>query len=146
MTTVSDGEESRAGVQRRLLLTLLAEVGRGQRASPSTTDVEVHRQALEAMRSILEQCGEALLSGWDLVFEIMTSAFAKPAGAPHARTDERSSLAMSPRLVRSAVGSLQLICSDFLPSLPRSCVLILIDTLFLFCVQDDDLNISLTVS
>ncbi|KAG7149665.1 Protein MON2 like protein [Verticillium longisporum] len=40
--------------------------------------------------------------------------------------------------------SLQLICSDFLTSLPNDCFLILVDTLYKFSSQYDDLNIALT--
>jgi hypothetical protein len=60
--------------------------------------------------------------------------------------DKTKVATISPRLIRSAFNSLQLICSDFLSSLPNSCFLMLVDTLYNFCSQNDDLNISLTVS
>ncbi|KAI9816388.1 MAG: hypothetical protein M1832_005055 [Thelocarpon impressellum] len=150
-TTVTEPKDSRAAIQQRLLKALQAEVipfGNGKMGDfgqSSAADIEVQRLALEAMRSILEQCGEALVSGWEMVFEIMASAFSKNASqSGNTDVDGRRPTSKSPKLVRSSFGSLQLICSDFLSSLPTSCILILVDTLFKFCCQDDDLNISLT--
>ena len=152
-STVTEPQEPRGGLQRRLLAALRAEVGLSGQDGPaepvssSGTDIEVHLQALETMRSILEQCGEALVAGWDMIFEIVSSAFTKKAlqQDDSENTFGRGTTVKSPKLIRSSFGSLQLICSDFLPALPASCILILVDTLFKFCFQDVDLNISLTV-
>ncbi|WQF88166.1 Putative mon2/Sec7/BIG1-like, dimerization and cyclophilin-binding domain-containing protein [Colletotrichum destructivum] len=112
------------------------------------TDVEIHKVVLEGLKNLLENCGETLVSGWEIAFEIIGSIFIDKKFA--AATDERRvSQAIilttrSAKLVRSSFNSLQLICSDFLASLPNSCFLILVDTLYKFCSQDDDLNIALT--
>ena len=118
---------------------------RQQSKDSQNCDVEVHRKLLEAVRSILEQCGDSLQSGWDTVFGIITSTFDRPT-----KIDENIPLfkfrTRSPKLVRSSYDSLQLICSDYLNHVPSSCLPMLLDTLYMFSSQSQDLNISLTVS
>ncbi len=145
--------EERDSVRRRGLDALLKEVGSIRNERPESTRVsqscetEIHRLALETLRAVLEQCGDSLHVGWDCVFAILTSIFNKPASSGDAESLEHSELhTMSPKLVRSSFSSLQLICSDFLDSIPRSCLPILLETLYSFCTQEQDLNISLTAS
>jgi len=147
--------ESRGPIQLRVLGALrealkpLLKHARGASVANVATDVDVHRIILEGLKSIVEGCGENLVSGWDVTFDIIGTVFdSMPPVA-----ERRGSVAnpgllttRSSKLVRSAFSSLQLICSDFLASLPNSCFLILVDTLYKFCSQDDDLNIALTVS
>ncbi|KAM3066880.1 Endocytosis and vacuole integrity protein [Clarireedia jacksonii] len=140
--TLSAPEARRGAIQTMLLEALsralqpLQNKERQTTVAINTTDVEVHKAILEGLKSILEQCGETFISGWDIAFEIIGSVFM--------RSDTKTSTTRSAKLVRSSFNSLQLICSDFLSSLPNSCFLILVDTLYHFCTQDDDLNISLT--
>ncbi|KAF6826348.1 endosomal peripheral membrane protein [Colletotrichum plurivorum] len=110
------------------------------------TDVEIHKVVLEGLKNLLENCGETLVSGWEIAFEIIGSIFMDKKFAPGERRGSQTVVLMtrSAKLVRSSFNSLQLICSDFLASLPNSCFLILVDTLYKFCSQDDDLNIALT--
>ncbi|KAI8157679.1 Protein MON2-like protein [Colletotrichum sp. SAR 10_70] len=110
------------------------------------TDVEIHKVVLEGLKNLLENCGETLVSGWEIAFEIIGSIFIDKKFAPGERRGSQTVVLMtrSAKLVRSSFNSLQLICSDFLASLPNSCFLILVDTLYKFCSQDDDLNIALT--
>ncbi|KAF4629800.1 hypothetical protein G7Y89_g8339 [Cudoniella acicularis] len=147
-TTLSLPDASRGVIQLRLLETFrsallpLESDDRETSVAIHSTDIDVHKVILEGLKSILEQCGETLISGWDIAFEIIGSVFMKLG-----KDDERGlkpSTTRSFRLIRSSFGSLQLICSDFLSSLPNSCFIILVDTLYNFCTQDDDLNISLT--
>ena len=109
--------------------------------NPPSCEIEIHRLALEALRTLLEQCGDSLNLGWDSVFTILTSIFDKGESSdnPHA-------VVISPKLVRPSFSSLQLICSDFLNSVPQSCLPILLEALYSFCNQEQDLNISLTAS
>ncbi|KAK1634096.1 endosomal peripheral membrane protein [Colletotrichum phormii] len=111
-----------------------------------STDVEIHKVVLEGLKNLLENCGETLVSGWEIAFEIIGSIFINKKFAPGERRGSQTNVLMtrSAKLVRSSFNSLQLICSDFLASLPNSCFLILVDTLYKFCSQDDDLNIALT--
>lgn len=112
-----------------------------------STDIDVHKVILEGLKSILEQCGETFISGWEIAFAIIGSVFVENCGGDLSHSNKfRESTTRSARLIRPSFNSLQLICSDFLSSLPNSCFLILVDTLYHFCTQDDDLNISLTVS
>lgn len=149
----SASEDVRGPVQWRLLDTFrralkpLQEEDRKVSTSVAPADIEVHRIVLEGLKSILEHCGENLITGWDITFEIIDSVFLHDKKPDSSRPINSSFLGIrSPRLVRSAFNSLELICSDFLTSLPNSCFLILVDTLYQFCTQDDDLNICLTVS
>lgn len=149
--------ENVAEVQRRILLALkevleLADKGSDGKIDSSTrsTELEIHRCGLESLNAILEHSGQSLIAGWDIVFDIITSIFhssGKFSSQMRAISEwELPVLAKSPRLIRSSFSSLQLICSDFLSTLPTTCILVLVDTLYAFCTQVDDLNISLTVS
>ncbi|KAM3521618.1 hypothetical protein NHJ13051_006145 [Beauveria bassiana] len=144
-------EELRGPIQLRLLgglrdsLAALQGKKRDDSVSGSTTDLEIHRVILEGLRQILENYGESLVEGWDVAFDIINSVFvASDAIAENSRDSSKPIGTRSSKLVRSAFGSLQLICSDFLASLPNSCFLILVDALYNFSSQDDDLNIALT--
>jgi hypothetical protein len=147
--------EVRGAIQLRLLgalrdsLKSLQKGGRDISVANATTDIEIHRVILDGLRSIIEDCGQTLVSGWDVTFDIIGSVFITREG--NLEEDHESVInprtlgTRSSKLVRSSFSSLQLICSDFLPSLPNSCFLILVDTLYKFSSQNDDLNIALTV-
>ena len=116
--------EERDAVRGRSLETLANEVsslGVSEQQSTKTLqscECEIHRLSLEALRSILEHCGDSLEIGWTSVLTIINSIFASPVS-------DRAIVIMSPRprsqkLVSPAFGSLQLICSDFLSSVPPS--------------------------
>lgn len=118
-------------------------------------DTEIHHLALETLKSVLEQWGGVLIAGWEIVFDIISSTFhevesvlSTVGGHNHSTTLEQrqSCSTRSPELVRSSFNSLRLICSDFLSSLSTPCILMLVDTLYRFCSQPEDFNISLTVS
>ncbi|TGJ88470.1 hypothetical protein E0Z10_g338 [Xylaria hypoxylon] len=147
-------DETRARVQLRIIESLCASLGPLQEenrvASVTTyaTDVDIHKIILDGLEGLLDECGETLLSGWNVIFEIIGTIFIprrfSPENSYNERTVPQGLTTRSPKLIRSAFSSLQLVCSDFLPSLPKSCFLILVDTLYKFCSQDDDLNIALT--
>ncbi len=151
--TLSLQNEIRSEIQLRLLQTFrrslepLESHEIDSSVSVHTIDIDVHKIILEGLKSILEQCGETFVSGWDIAFSIIGSVFIKhDAPAKDSKQGSKVLMTRSARLIRSSFNSLQLICSDFLSSLPNSCFIILVDTLYNFCTQDDDLNISLTVS
>jgi hypothetical protein len=144
--------DSRSEIQLRLLQTFsrtlepLKSDERYTTVAIHATDIDVHKIILEGLKSILEQCGETFVSGWDIAFSVIGSVFMhSDAGTQTGTKGAKILSTRSARLIRSSFNSLQLICSDFLPSLPNSCFIILVDTLYNFCTQDDDLNISLTV-
>ncbi|KAG4441682.1 hypothetical protein IFR05_002816 [Cadophora sp. M221] len=149
--TLSLPEELRRDIQLRLLQTFkrailpLESSEREMSVAIHATDIDVHKVILEGLKSILEQCGETFVVGWDIAFSIIGSVFVKnDALIKGTAKGSKGSTTRSARLIRSSFNSLQLICSDFLSSLPNSCFIILVDTLYNFCTQDDDLNISLT--
>ncbi|KAJ6259107.1 hypothetical protein Dda_6004 [Drechslerella dactyloides] len=137
------------GIQERILGSLLEELhglegnirdgadGGGNTAK--IIDADIHKSALESLTKMLEHSGENLKSGWDILFNIIKTAFKQPVEGKISRPAGKSV-----RLLRTSFASLQLICTDFLGLLPIDCVLVLIDTLYSFCAQVEDLNISLT--
>lgn len=150
----SQPEEPRGLIQRRLLeafrdsLISLQAPGRQVSVAAHTTDVDVHKIILEGLKILLENCGESLVSGWELTFEIIDTIFvSRNLEVKDDTTTQRPVLlTRAVKLIRPSFASLQLICSDFLPSLPNACFLNLVDTLYKFCTQDDELNVALTVS
>ena len=136
-------------VRDRSLEALLNEIrGLGkakvQRTKASEAcEIEIHRLALSSLKLILEHCGESLIKGWNSVLSIINSIFNRSAESLEGIDSAR---ALSSKLVRSAFDSLQLICSDFLNSVPSSQLQTLLDTLHSFCAQSRDLNISLTTA
>jgi hypothetical protein len=105
------------------------------------TTVEEHGIILETLRGLLEHIGESLINGWPAVFSIILSSFRpQSSDSMHAQPS-----LISVKLGRSAFSSLQLICSDFLSSKLDQSLRSLIDLLYSFASQEQDLNISLTV-
>ncbi|KAF2401313.1 endosomal peripheral membrane protein-like protein [Trichodelitschia bisporula] len=152
--TIAEDFEPKDEVQARSLLALL-KLCNGLVALPANPadnfgdgmSVEVHNIALDSLRTILERVGDSLTSAWDTVFDIISTAFitkSKTGDAYSNGQTNRAAVLSSVQLGRSAFNSLQLICSDFLVSVPDSSLLSLIDILYRFCSQEQDLNISLT--
>lgn len=154
--TANLSDESRGRVQLRLLeafrdsLLPLQRADRPSSVASYSTDMDIHKIILEGLKSMLDNSGETLISGWEIAFEIIGSIFVERRFGDDKTTKDSEGqstvlLTRSSKLIRSSFNSLQLISSDFLSSLPNSCFLILVDTLYKFCSQDDDLNIALTV-
>ncbi|EDO02258.1 hypothetical protein SS1G_04734 [Sclerotinia sclerotiorum 1980 UF-70] len=121
-STLADSEVRRNVIQTMLLQALSRALGplqteeRQVTVAIHSTDVEVHKAILEGLKSILEQCGDKLISGWDIAFEIIGSVFMK------FDSDAKITATRSAKLVRSAFNSLQLtvtffwVLSDFISS------------------------------
>ena len=146
-------EKSRGPIQLRMMGVLdtalepLQEDDRQVSVADRATDIDIHRIILDGLKGIVEGCGESLVSGWETAFDIIGSVFrTKESDSRPTISDPTLIETRSPKLVRASFSSLQLVASDFLASLPNSCFLILVDTLYKFSSQDDDLNIALTVS
>ena len=154
-TSTSASPNVQDEVRRRALTCLRSEIGSLYSQEPLNPnlsslgcEIEIHQMSLRALTSILEQCGDSTGLGWDIVFTIISSVFVEQ-GPNHATVclePPSTPVSRSSKLVRSAFGSLHLICSDFISYLPQFCFPILLDTLYSFCSQEDDFNISLTVS
>ncbi|KAK4162939.1 hypothetical protein QBC43DRAFT_71551 [Cladorrhinum sp. PSN259] len=150
----SQPEEPRGEIQKRLLeafrdsLLPLQTPNRDVSVSSHAVDVDIHKIILEGLKNLLENCGETLVCGWEMTFEIIDTIFVDNAFASDKNQDTSSQrsalLTRSVKLIRPSFASLQLICSDFLSSLPNPCFLNLVDTLYKFCTQDDELNVALT--
>ena len=113
----------------------------------ATCEIEIHRMALEKLHSVLERCGESLRSGWQVVLDLIASIFNRPhTSSPNVDQNGRNILLKSPKLVKPAFTSLQLIHFDFLSSVPRKCFVTMLDASYYFSAQVEDLNSSLTVS
>ncbi|KAL1895397.1 Endocytosis and vacuole integrity protein [Sporothrix stenoceras] len=146
-------EVTRSRMQLRLLEALrdsllpLQSPDRSGSITTQATDIDIHKVILDGLKGLLEDSGEALISGWNVVFEIIDSLFTE--GRPSSvegnlSTSEGVLTTRSVRLIKPSFASLQLICSDFLSSLPNTCYLNLVNTLYKFCSQGDDLNVALT--
>ncbi|GME65797.1 Armadillo-like helical protein [Neofusicoccum parvum] len=119
------------------------------------TDIEVHVVVLDSLKSVLEQCGDSLQVGWNMVFLLARSVFvgfgtkiqdgasAEDVTANGAKV-QRSSEMIATKLGRLSFSSVQLVCSDFLTAIPDDAIFLLLDLLYFFCDQGEDLNISLT--
>ncbi|CAG1980328.1 unnamed protein product [Fusarium graminearum] len=152
--TSSLPEEARGEKQLRFFEALrmsLEPLLKGDREvslASHSTDIDIHKIILDGLQSIIESNGETLVKGWDIAFEIIGTIFVtREPDHEYRRGSSANPILLdtrSAKLIRSSFNSLQLICSDFLASLPNSCFLILVDNLYKFCSQDDDLNIALT--
>ena len=153
LTAVSDDisphhqlEANRARSLRDLLQETNTLYDKSEKSSNSSEhcEIEIHRLVLESLRSILEHCGDRLTRGWTEVFDIILSAFGRSTTLS---SNEPSSFQpRSPGLIRSSFISLELICSDFLSSIPLSNMHQLLTTLYYFSAQTYDLNVSLTTA
>ncbi|KAB8527818.1 hypothetical protein FH972_025469 [Carpinus fangiana] len=149
-TTVADAPAVRATTQKRSIesLQILIRPLRSQEtnddSATNNTSIDIHKTALDALGAILERCGEAVATGWELILEIILSAFRSALNEGDEPTYEEAAELVSARLARSAFGSVQLISSDFLSSVPANCFPTLIDIASRFCAQQVDLNLSLT--
>jgi hypothetical protein len=140
-----DEEELERKIQSRALAplntisaTFKRESAGINNADLDDTTVEEHGIILETLRALLEHIGESLVNGWPAVFTIILSSF-----RPQSSHGQPSLISVN--LGRSAFSSLQLVCSDFLSSKLDQSLLSLIDLLYSFASQEQDLNISLTV-
>ncbi|EOD52334.1 putative endosomal peripheral membrane protein [Neofusicoccum parvum UCRNP2] len=119
------------------------------------TDIEVHVVVLDSLKSVLEQCGDSLQVGWNMVFLLARSVFvgfgtkiqdgasAEDVTANEAKVQSSSEM-IATKLGRLSFSSVQLVCSDFLTAIPDDAIFLLLDLLYFFCDQGEDLNISLT--
>lgn len=161
---LSMSDEQRESIQARVLAALHKQIGAlycfdaSDHASTDDTDVRVHQIALEALRSVIEHCGESLVAGWVSVLDSLMSVFSTRersmiVDGHESATVEKATQSRIPTveiisrsLARSAFATANLICSDFMATVPDACLSTLLELLLSFCSQQEDLNMSLTVS
>ncbi|KAF1911867.1 hypothetical protein BDU57DRAFT_90196 [Ampelomyces quisqualis] len=151
-------DEQREDVQARILSAVQSQISAlrtGSADKPealSDTDIRVHQIALEALRNVIEQCGESLVAGWGAVFDSLMSVFlieplrfqGKTSGENGNEPDHHAVEFISRSLARSAFATVQLVCSDFMSAVPDACLETLLELLSRFSRQHEDLNMSLT--
>lgn len=89
---------------------------------------DVQRKQLDGTLQLLHSSGDILSSGWPEILSII--------GSPTKNSDEN--------LIKTGFRSLQLVVSDFLPSLPCKSLENCIDVVTKYGLQTQDFNISLT--
>ncbi|XP_028908969.1 protein MON2 homolog isoform X2 [Ornithorhynchus anatinus] len=89
---------------------------------------DIRLKQLECVLQILQSQGDSLGPGWPLVLGVMGAI----------RNDQGESL------IRPAFQCLQLVVTDFLPTVPCTCLQIVVDVAGSFGLHNQELNISLT--
>uniref|UniRef100_A0A671NTT9 Protein MON2 homolog n=1 Tax=Sinocyclocheilus anshuiensis TaxID=1608454 RepID=A0A671NTT9_9TELE len=89
---------------------------------------DIRQKQLECVLQILQNQGDSLGPGWPLVLGVIGAI----------RNDQGESL------IRTAFQCLQLVVTDFLPTMPCMCLQIVVDVAGSFGLQNQELNISLT--
>lgn len=161
IAATKDVESVRSQVQHRSLSAIEAGIkslqSKNGAKSPVVVaaDLDIHQSFLDALRTILERCGDSIITGWSVIFNIIRSAFIPaPSTSKEENKESENRLEherivaqiVSPKLARSAFSSLQLICSDFLSAVPKSSASAMTNLIYQFGSQRRDMNISLTVS
>ncbi|EUC37662.1 hypothetical protein COCCADRAFT_22835 [Bipolaris zeicola 26-R-13] len=158
---LSMSDEQREEIQARILTALQKQIADlyhydgANKETISDADMRVHQVALEALKSVIEQCGESLVAGWASVIESLMSVFVPDQSSfqeqkhenERPQVDKRLENApevISRSLARSAFATVSLICSDFMTAVPDVCLSTLLELLRRLCSQQEDLNMSLT--
>lgn len=146
--------EDRALVQRRAVIVLLRIVDEiyNEEDDLTSADLELQNQVLDSLRAILERSGDSLVAGWNRIIGILSTAFehdGAPSRSPeddevHIDWKQVSFDLVSVQIGRNAFSAIQLICSDFMDSLPSSVIPSLVELLHRFMCQQEDLNAALT--
>uniref|UniRef100_A0A3Q3B237 Protein MON2 homolog n=1 Tax=Kryptolebias marmoratus TaxID=37003 RepID=A0A3Q3B237_KRYMA len=89
---------------------------------------DIRQKQLECVLQILQSQGDGLGPGWPLVLGVIGAI----------RNDQGESL------IRTAFQCLQLVVTDFLPTMPCTCLQIVVEVAGSFGLQNQELNISLT--
>ncbi|XP_045063743.1 protein MON2 homolog isoform X8 [Coregonus clupeaformis] len=89
---------------------------------------DIRQKQLESVLQILQSQGDSLGPGWPLVLGVIGAI----------RNDQGESL------IRTAFQCLQLVVTDFLPTMPCTCLEIVLDVAGSYGLQNQELNISLT--
>ena len=111
-------------------------------------DLEIHKKLLDSLENVLGQIGDSLQASWEIALEILRQTFEDtPRQVSQTQSDSAMTDMVKPKstsLTQSAFRSVQLTVSDFSRDLPLVTLGDLNNLLFLFGVQNVDMNISLT--
>lgn len=111
-------------LNQRLQLLLLSPL----KELSNVLHADIRQKQLESVLQILQGQGDSLGPGWPLVLGVIGAI----------RNDQGESL------IRTAFQCLQLVVTDFLPTMPCTCLQIVVDVASSFGLQNQELNISLT--
>lgn len=117
------------------LLDGLFELGKAPELWILNCETEIHLLVLDTLHELIDKYDTYYQDSWDKVFGILSTSF-RPSLADK-KLDEKIK-----SLINSSFDTLKLILDEFLLTLPHNQLKILIDTLFNFCSQTYDLNIS----
>lgn len=151
---MEDETTIRSVIQRRTLAILLRLIDGiySEDGDLTSSDIDVQGHVVDALRAILERCGESLVAGWNRTIAIISSVFERTGTPPDRQDDEGTHIdweniskeLVSVQLGKAAFAATQLICSDFLSALSSAVTPSLVELLHRFAGQNEDLNISLT--
>lgn len=101
-------------------------------------ETELHLMILATLHELIDRYDKDFQNTWDLVFKILNTSFQRKDDLTEqvVHNDKMTSL------VSSSFQTLKLILDEFMISLPSDQIRFLVDTLYKFCVQRSDLNIS----
>lgn len=119
-------------------LNSLLALGRPQELLVLNCETELHLTVLNTVHGLIDGFVEKYQKSWDLVFEILNTAFINTQDS----TDDGKLNRKIASLIATSFETLKLILDEFLTALPSSQLKSLIDTLLNFCSQEYDLNIS----
>lgn len=121
-------------------LDRLFELGKPNELLVLNCETELQLTVLSTLRNLIDEFDKYFQSSWELVFYILNSAFQ----TTEINTGDKKLFEKRRLLVSTSFDTLKLILDEFLSSLPARQLKTLIDTLFNFCCQQYDLNISFT--
>lgn len=136
-------------LQCKSLEALAAQIGGGNTTlalvnGDSSLQADITKLVFEALEDILGHSGQSLRSGWKIVFTILSRSFSRSAAIANGEgTHEHAEFSASTPVAFRCV---QLICNDFIESLDSQSLGLLVDLLYLFGSQQDDLNMALTTT
>ncbi|XP_053575217.1 LOW QUALITY PROTEIN: protein MON2 homolog [Bombina bombina] len=123
-TGLSYKHDSSSSLNQRLQLLLLNPL----KELSNIIHHDIRLKQLECVLQILQSQGDRLGPGWPLVLGVVGAI----------RNDQGESL------IRTAFQCLQLVVTDFLPTMPCTCLQIVVEVAGSFGLQNQELNISLT--
>ncbi|CAH2351234.1 protein Mon2p [[Candida] railenensis] len=113
------------------LLESMFELGKPQELLGINCEIEIHLSVLTTLHQLIDKYDKFYQNSWDIVFKILNTPFQSKLGSNNKKS-----------LLDSSFDTLKLILDEFIFSLPFAQLKILIDTLYNFCKQEGDLNIS----
>lgn len=155
LAVLAEDDDIKASIQRRGLAVLLQIVDGiySKDSELTSTDLDIQVLVFEALKAVLERCGDSLIAGWNKTLAIIGSTFERTEEA--SATDPGNADIsiewqhvtedfVSVPVGRVAFSAMQLVCSDFLAVIPNSEIPSLLELLRRFIGQSEDLNVALT--